>query len=279
MRLLAAIALAATGWTQTPVRLAVNCTLEQVQKLDLSCSAEDPCPLYLELSDAEMLGDRIVLAGNIHTSAETLESILLISDDAGKNWSEAHARLPGAALISVQFFDFESGWISGHLLHRDARDPFLMLSTDGGKTWRRRPVYSEPKTGAVEQFRFTSKTSGVMLVDRGRGGESGLRYELWESFAGGESWNIRQVDARPISFPLPERGPKPLRLRIDAASKTYRLEKQDGAQWRAMASFGISLNPCRPEPPEVKEPPPEPEPEPELVKPVTPPPSLKGPKK
>ena len=83
---------------QSPVRTPVACTLETVQKLDLSCSQEDPCPLYLELSDVETVGDRIVLAGNVHTPSATLESVLLVSDDAGKTWNEAHARIPGGAL-------------------------------------------------------------------------------------------------------------------------------------------------------------------------------------
>lgn len=265
---------------QSPTRLPVNCTLELVHKLDLDCTSDAPCPLFLELSDAEAVGERIVLAGNIHTASETLESVLLVSDDGGKTWTEAHARVPGAALTDIQFFDFEAGWISGHVLHPDARDPFFLITSDGGKIWRRRAVYSEPKAGSVEQFRFDSKTSGTMLVDRNQSGENGLRYELWESMTGGDSWNIRQVDARPIPFPGAPRGPKPLRIRADAGTKSYRIEKQEGAQWRALASFVVALAPCKPEAPEIKEAPPEPEPEP----PATPSkpaktPSLKGGKK
>lgn len=254
--------MAVLAWAQAPTRLPVACTLELVRKLDLNCSFEEPCPLFLELSAAETVGDRLILAGNVHTSAETLESVLLLSDDAGKTWTEAHSRIPGAALTDIQFLDFEAGWISGHVLHPDARNPFLLLSKDGGKTWRNSPLYSEPKTGAIERFHFDSKTSGKMLVDRAQSGESGLRYELWESLTGGDSWNIRQVDATPIPFPGPPRAAKPLRIRADAATKTYRLEKQEGAQWRSLASFAVSLAPCKPEIEELKEAPPEPEPEP-----------------
>jgi hypothetical protein len=261
---------------QSPVRTPVACTLETVQKLDLSCSQEDPCPLYLELSDVETVGDRIVLAGNVHTPSATLESVLLVSDDAGKTWNEAHARIPGGALTDIQFLDFETGWISGHILHPDARDPFFLISSDGGKSWRRRTVYSEPKTGSIERFRFTSKNSGQMMVDRGQPDENGLRYELWESLTGGESWNIRQIDAKPMQFPPTEQGVKPLRIRADAPSKTFRIEQQDG---RTVASFDLSLGQCQPGPPEVKEetPPPEAEPKPVAPeRPTVPPPSLKG---
>jgi len=249
---------------QTPIRTPVTCTFEQVQKLDLGCSADDPCPLFLELADVESVGERVVLAGNIHTSAETLESIVLVSDDAGKTWTEGHARVPGASLTDIQFLDFEGGWISGHVLRPDARDPFFLITSDGGKTWRRRPVYGQPTAGSIEQFRFDSRTSGKMLVDRGASGENGLRYELWESMTGGDSWNIKQVDAKPIPFPPGSSAVKPLRIRADASSKTYRIEKQDSGRWHSLASFTVSLGECKPEPPEVKtlDPPPEPEPPP-----------------
>ena len=266
------IACAALGWAQAPVRPAVKCSVELVQNLDLDCTEDSPCALFLEITDAEMVGDRIVLAGNIHTPSATLESMLLVSDDAGKTWTETHARIPGGALTSIQFLDFEAGWISGHILHPDARDPFFLITSDGGKTWRRRPVYSEPKTGAIEHFQFDSRSSGKMLVDRGRSGENGLRHELWESLTGGDSWSIRQVDARPIPFPGGSQvRVKPLRIRADAGSKTYRVEKQEGTQWRALASFAVSLDPCKPVVPEskeVEEPPAplDPKPEPKPVK-------------
>jgi hypothetical protein len=267
------------------VRPPVSCTLELVHQLDLGCSEDEPCPLYLELTDAETVGERIVLAGNVHTPSATLESILFVSDDAGKTWTEAHARIPGGVLTSIQFLDFEAGWISGHILHPDARDPFFLITTDGGRTWRKRAVYSEPKTASIEHFRFDSRTSGKMAVDRGRSGENGLRYELWESLTGGDSWSIRQVDSRPIPFPggINNSRVKPLRIRADAASKTYRIEKQDGSQWRSLASFAITLDQCKPMAPEAKEDepaePPQTQPEAPVSKPIAPPSLRKGGKK
>lgn len=270
---------AALVCAQTAVRIPLGCTLETIQKLDLNCSPDDPCPVYLELTDVESVGTRIVAAGNVHTTSETVESVLLVSDDGGKTWVDGHPRLPGGSLTEIQFIDFESGWIGGHILHPDARDPFFLITSDGGKTWRRRPVYSESKTGLIEQFRFESKTAGKMTIDRGQAGENGLRYELWESLTGGDSWNIRQVDAKPILFPAAEAPAKPLRIRADAPSKTLRIERQDEKQWRPVASFVIALGECKPEPPEVKEPPPpEPERQPQSSPVISskPAPSLKG---
>jgi hypothetical protein len=116
-----------------------------------------------------------------------------------------------------------------------------------------------------------------MLIDRGQAGENGLRYELWESMTGGDSWNIKQVDSKPIPFPGTAATVKPLRIRADAASKTYRIERQDGSRWTSVAAFAVALGDCKPEPPEVKEPPPETELEaPAPAKPKATAPNLKG---
>jgi hypothetical protein len=75
---------------------------------------------------------------------------------------------------------------------------------------------------------------------------------------------------------------KPLRIRADAASKTFWIEKQDGARWTSVAAFAVSMGDCKPELPEAKEtPPPETEPEPPAPAKTkeTAPPSLKGKKK
>ncbi|HYP05892.1 MAG TPA: hypothetical protein VER03_06620 [Bryobacteraceae bacterium] len=270
---LLAIALAASIEAQAPVRLPGSCSVELVQQLDLSCSPEEPCPLYLEINDVELVGERMMAAGNVNTPSATLQSLLLLSDDAGKTWTEAHTRIPGAALTSIQFIDFEVGWISGHVLHPDARDPFFLITSDGGKTWRRRAVYSEPKSGAVEFFRFDSRTSGRMAVDRGRAGENGLRYELWESMTGGDSWSIRQVDSRAIPFPGGDAPrTKPVRVRTDAASKSYKVERQDATQWRSLASFAVAMGQCKPEVSEPKE---EPEQPPAAAPPDSPAPTSK----
>ena len=56
----------------------------------------------------------------------------------------------------------------------------------------------------------------------------GLRYELWESHDRRRELEYqagrREANAVPGSRP----GPKPLRIRADAASKTYRIEQQEG---------------------------------------------------
>jgi hypothetical protein len=239
--------------------------------------------LFLELAAAEQVGPRIVITGNIHTGSATIESVLLISDDGGFTWSEPHGRIASAVLDQVQFADVETGWISGHLLLNLPKDAFFLLTTDGGKTWRKRPLTSESRTGVVEQFWFDSRTHGRLALDRVRAAENNLRYEIWESQTGGDSWSIRQVDSRPIAFKKPMIEPV-LRLRADASSNTYKLERRDGQRWASLASFAVSAGECKPQPPSVAEPPapaaepPPAPPEPERTKaPARKAPSLKKP--
>lgn len=246
-----------------PVRLSAACSVERVNTLALPCTPDEPCPLFLELAAAEQVGPRLVVSGNIHTGSATLESILLISDDGGRSWTEPSPRIPGAVLDQIQFIDFEGGWINGHLLAGVPKDPFFLVTTDGGKNWRRRPIYGESRSGAVEQFWFQSRTNGTLTLDRVRAAENGLRYELWESMTGGESWNVRQVDSRPLPFKRPSRDPV-LRISADARARLHRLERRDGDAWSLVATFDTSAGQCRPElPAEAPEPaaaaPPEPE--------------------
>jgi len=181
-----------------PMRIESRCTEEDVAHFGLTCDAGDPCHVFLELSSVEKAGNRIFLTGNFHTSSTTLASLLLVSEDGGRSWREPYERIRGAALDLIQFLDLEYGWVSGYTLSPLPRDPFLLATGDGGKNWRRLPVSSEAKVGAIAQFRFTSRASGILLVDRTQAGESGIRYELYETMTGGDNWTLRQASAKPI---------------------------------------------------------------------------------
>src|SRR5579872_434116 len=69
-----------------PILLPFRCTQEDIQSAGLSCSAEEPCPMYLELTAVEAIGDKLFATGNIHSTTATLYSLLLGSDDAGRTW-------------------------------------------------------------------------------------------------------------------------------------------------------------------------------------------------
>ncbi|MBI1895988.1 MAG: hypothetical protein HYZ57_16850 [Acidobacteria bacterium] len=240
-----------------PMRVQGRCGIEEINALGLTCSVEEPCPIYLELASAEAVGSRILLSGNLHTSNATIESILLASDDAGKTWTEAFDRMPLTGLDHIRFIDFETGWISGQTLGVLPRDPFFLISGDGGKTWRKRPVFGETRVGTIEQFHFDSRTNGAMLLDRTQSGETGMRYEFYETMNSGDTWMLRQVSARPIPFTktAPDRL---VRLRAEARSKSIRVERKSGERWTELASFLIAAGECKPE---ASPPPPPPEPE------------------
>ena len=242
-----------------PMQVPYQCSPADIHALGLTCPFERPCPVYLELAALDGAGNRLVAAGNLHTDSATLSSLLLASEDAGKTWVEPFARLRSAGLDQIEFLDFQTGWISGQTLGDVPRDPFLLLTRDGGKTWRARPVWNEPRTGSIEAFHFDSRSHGLLWIDRAQGGETANRYEEYETETGGESWMLRQVSDRPIRRKPPAL-PGSLRLRPDAAARAYRIERQTAGHWAQAASFLVSAGQCRE--PEITLPEPEPEPPP-----------------
>src|SRR5579864_9490485 len=112
--------------TGKPIVVPFQCTEEDMRWAGLSCTEQDPCPVYFELAAAEPLGDKIFAAGNFHTETVTLYSVLLGSDDVGKTWREVYQRMPGTGLDHIQFADLATGWVSGGSLFPLPADPFLL---------------------------------------------------------------------------------------------------------------------------------------------------------
>ena len=225
------------------MHIPFECNQTDSEALGLSCSDEHPCPVYLELAGIESAGNKIFLTGNLHTPDTTLYSILLESHDEGKSWNEPVARMRSTGFDQIQFFDFENGWISGANLQSAPRDPFLLLTTDGGKTWRQRPIFEESRVASVERFWFESREAGTLLVDATLDNN---HHELYETRTGGESWAMRQSSVEPIRFP---RTANPnaagWRLRPDAATHSNAIEKSQGDRWHTVASFLVDAGACK----------------------------------
>jgi photosystem II stability/assembly factor-like uncharacterized protein len=226
-----------------PMRVPFECTEADTAAAGLSCSEEEPCPVYLELANVEAVGNKIYLTGNLHTHTATLSSVLLATEDAGQSWSEPHPRMRQNGLDQIQFIDFQNGWISGANLQGAPRDPFLLITTDGGKTWRQRPVFEEGRVASIERFWFDTHENGSMLVDARLDNN---RHELYETRTGGESWSLQQASADPIRFQrIAETVASGWRLRTDAVSHSYAIEKSLGDRWQRVASFLVDAGTCK----------------------------------
>jgi hypothetical protein len=226
-----------------PMRVLYECTAADTQAAGLGCSEEDPCPVYIELSNVEAVGAKIFVTGNLHTPTATLYSILLASEDSGNTWIEPQARMRASGLDQIQFIDFQNGWISGANLQGAPRDPFLLITTDGGKTWRQRPVFEESRVASIERFWFESRENGTLLIDARLDNN---RHELYETHTGGESWAMRQSSAEAIRPPhAADPSAASWRLRPDAVTHSNVIEKSTGDRWHTIASFLVDAGACK----------------------------------
>jgi len=234
--------------TGKPLALPLECAEEDLRAAGLACSEDEPCAMYLEITNLEGLGNKLVAVGNVHSSSVTVNSILLVSDDAGRTWREAFERLRGATLDRIQLLDAENGWVPGQLMTPLPQEPFVLVTSDGGKTWRRRGILTEGaenRVGSIQQYFFTSKDSGSLILDRGAGSDSD-RYELYDSQDGGDSWTIKETNQKPLRLKRPPAISTEWRVRADGASQSFHLEHRQGDRWTSMAAFLVKLGVCKP---------------------------------
>jgi hypothetical protein len=233
--------------TGKPMVLPFQCTREDVGSAGFSCSEDAPCPVYLELGAAASTGNKFYAVGNIHSDAVTLYSVLLGSDDAGRSWREIHPRIRAVGLDHLQFLDAETGWVGGQQLFPLPQDPFVLLTTDGGKSWRQSAIFGESSDyhfGSIQEMYFSSKTNGSVVVDRSSGGDPGP-FALYESPDGGASWGLKEQNGKPLHIKGAPPQDADWRVRVDAGSKAFLLERRQGERWTPQASFAVSIGFCR----------------------------------
>jgi hypothetical protein len=229
-----------------PMAPPYACSADDIQWAGLSCTDDEPCAIFLELSAVESAGNRILVAGNLHSEAVTLYSVLLASDDGGKTWTEPYERMRGAALDRIEFLDANTGWISGAQLFPIPQNPFLLVTTDGGKTWAQRAVYNDAaddRFGVVQQFAFSDKDTGSLILDRAQSGAA-QRYALFESRTGGDSWNIVEESTKPLKLKIAPPVSQ-WRVRVDAGTKSYHVEHRQGERWVSVAAFAVKGESCK----------------------------------
>jgi len=234
-------------YTGAPMKIAFSCNEEDLRQAGLSCTEKEPCPVYLELAAIAAAGGRVFVAGNIHTLSTTLYSILLMGESSARYWHEPFERLRSGVLDGVQFFDLETGWVSGYFLHNLPRDPFLLVTTDGGASWRLRPVAGEGHVGFIDWFHFDSRTHGSLWLDRSQSGEINALYERYESMTGGESWVLRQVTSRRTHGELPHTKSNSVlwRLSPNPAATSFLVERFQGNRWETLGAFAIQVANCK----------------------------------
>lgn len=249
--------LAVSAMAQTLVPVPFACTADDLEHFGLNCSAEQPCPIYADWNAVEAIGGRVFLTGNLHTESVTLYSVLFGSEDSGITWKEAYERVKAGNLDQIQFVDFQNGWISGGLMTTLPRDPFFLVTHDGGHTWHDRPVFDEGRIGTISEFWFDSKSTGQLVIDHTRRPENGNRYELHESMTGGDTWLPKQLSPKAMKLVKSRAGSgqSGWRLRADSKTKTLKVEvERGGGKWETVAVFPIRVADCKP---------PEPKPDPQ----------------
>jgi hypothetical protein len=225
---------------QTPVHVDYTCPAEDIESFGLTCSEEQPCPVFFEVSSVDAFGSRIFVAGDIHTATTTLYAVLLSTEDGGASWTESIPRLRSTAFEQFQVLD-DHGWLSGQRLEPLPKDPFFMLTTDGGKSWRQRPLFEETRFGSIVQFWFGSSASGELVFDNSVG--KATNHELYTTMTGGENWEIRQTSTKALH--LKNARGTAWSVTAPTGSKTYLIEHIVNGQKEAVARFLIHIGDCK----------------------------------
>jgi hypothetical protein len=225
---------------QIPVHVDYTCSAEDIESFGLTCSEDQPCPIFFEVSAVDGFGSRIFVAGDIHTRTTTLFGVLLSTEDGGASWSEAIPRRRSTAFEQIQFIE-DHGWLSGHRLEPLPKDPFFLLTADGGKSWRARLLFEETRFGSIAQFRFDSASSGQLIFDDSVG--KAIDQELYSTMTGGENWEIKQKSTKILPAVRAPGG----RWSVTApmGSTTYLIERIVNGKKQPAARFLIHIGDCK----------------------------------
>ena len=245
-------------FAQEPYRVEFACSEEDLQAAGMSCDEKDPCPIYLELSGIVRDGQKMFAAGNLHSSSGTMSSVLLLSEDSGATWKEPTPRIRGAALDQLQFYNLQDGWAVGETQYPLARDPFILVTNDGGASWHQVAIGEEGMPGAIQRFYFDSSQHGELIIDAGKSSAAG-RYLSYETETGGSSWTLRgKSDQLPRLRLAPASAENAdLRIRASKDGKSYVIEERRAGKYSDVTSLAIEVAKCSGKTEELKEPEPD----------------------
>lgn len=175
-------------------------------------------PTHMMLLDATRAGKRIVAVGE--------HGIVLLSDDDGKTYRQAHAVPVSATLSAVTFADDRQGWAVGQW-------GVILATRDGGETWEKQRMDI-----AVDQPLFS-----VLFTNDRDGIAVGLWSLMLQTHDGGKTWTR-------TTLPKPPGGGKADRnlyhafadgkggLYISAEQGTVLKSTDGGANWDYLATGG-----------------------------------------
>jgi len=228
-----------------PLVLPLECWEEHLLRAGLVCNSVTACSLTLELVAIGGLGDRIFVVGNVHSSAGTVSSVLLASDDGGTTWSEPMERISGGSLELFRSVGSKRGWIGGQQWEADSSPiPFLLFTRNGGERWSRRNIWEQDdRNGMVMEFDFETETDGYLVIERTNADVD--PFELYETRTAGSSWSIRELTSEEPEIPFdPIEAPERRRLRGDASDGAYWVEEKQGDAWKPLAAFAPHIGTC-----------------------------------
>lgn len=228
-------------FAQPPVHVSYTCPQEDTDSFGLSCSEDQPCPIFFEVSAVDSFGPNVFVAGDIHTATITLYGVLLSTDDNGASWSEAIPRRRATAFDQLQIIG-NNGWLSGHSVEPLSKDPFFLLTTDGGKSWRERPLFEESRFGSIAQFWFASPTEGQLIFDDSVGKE--IHQELHTTMTGGEGWDVKEKSTTTLHLQTPNRSANWIAAAA-SGSPHYILERNTVGRKEPFARFLIHIGDCK----------------------------------
>jgi photosystem II stability/assembly factor-like uncharacterized protein len=232
-------------FAQPPVHVDYTCPPEDIDSFGLTCSEDRPCQIFFEVSAVDSIGPSIFVAGDIHTATTTLYGVLLSTEDGGASWSESIPRIRSTAFEQFQIINDHAqgyGWLSGQRVEPLPKEPFFMITTDGGKSWRQRNLFEETRFGAINEFWFTSPQSGELIFDDSVGKTT--NQELYATMTGGENWEIKQKSTKPLHLAA-SRPSATWKVTAAQGSSTYLIEHIVNGQKQTVARFLIHIGDCK----------------------------------
>jgi hypothetical protein len=96
----------------------------------------------------------------------------------------------------------------------------------------------------IQQFWFDSAKTGELIVDRSQG--STKNFELYETSTGGDAWTVKELSRNPLKLGRARPRSDPTwRIRADASSKTYKVERRTTRSWETLATFAVQAGECK----------------------------------